>query len=128
MVSEFRVDKVYKTKTTLPGGLDNTGFACVMNEGTWRKIAKADQDGIGKLAGEHAARLFGRGWDTVDRRANAFMQTAGVVNTVAGKPFVDEIRGKTLPREQKWIADAKAKGPPNPEQVLKEFRAEIAKK
>ena len=55
------------------------------------------------------------------------MQTAGVVNTAASKAFVDEIRGKTLPLEQKWIADAKAKGLPNAEQVLKEFRAEIAK-
>ena len=50
-----------------------------------------------------------------------------MVNTVASKAFVEEIRGKTLMLEQKWIADAKAKGLPNPEQVLKEFRAEIAK-
>ncbi|MFM1987761.1 MAG: hypothetical protein RJA99_718 [Pseudomonadota bacterium] len=126
-VESFKIDKVIKHKTTFPGGLYNTSFAFVMNEGTWNKIAKADQDAIAKLSGEHAARLFGRGWDTVDRRANAFMQTAGVVNTVASKAFVDEIRGKTLPLEQKWIADAKAKGLPNAEQLLKEFRAEIAK-
>jgi TRAP-type C4-dicarboxylate transport system substrate-binding protein len=126
-VESFKIDKVIKHKTTFPGGLYNTSFALVMNEGTWNRIAKADQEAITKLSGEHAARLFGRGWDTVDRRANAFMQTAGVVNTVASKAFVDEIRAKTLPLEQKWIADAKAKGLPNAEQVLKEFRAEIAK-
>ena len=55
------------------------------------------------------------------------MQTAGVTNTMASKAFVDEIRGKTAPLEQKWIADAKGKGLANPDQVLKEFRAEIAK-
>ena len=98
-----------------------------MNEGTWNKIPKADQAAIEKLSGETAARMFGRGWDSVDRRANAFMQSAGVVNTLAAKPFVDEIRGKTLPLEQKWITDAKAKGLANADQVLKEFRAEIAR-
>jgi TRAP-type C4-dicarboxylate transport system substrate-binding protein len=98
-----------------------------MNEGTWNKISKADQAVIEKLSGETAARMFGRGWDSVDRRANAFMQTAGVVNTLAAKSFVEEIRGKTAPLEQKWVADAKAKGLTNAEQVLKEFRAEIAK-
>ncbi|MCA3177312.1 MAG: TRAP transporter substrate-binding protein [Burkholderiaceae bacterium] len=126
-VESFKIDKVIKHKTTFPGGLYNTSFAFVMNEGTWNKISKADQAAIEKVSGEAAARLFGRGWDSVDRRANAFMQTAGVTHTVASKAFVDEIRARTAPLEQKWIADAKAKGLPNAEQVLKEFRAEIAK-
>jgi TRAP-type transport system periplasmic protein len=126
-VESFKIDKVIKHKTTFPGGLYNTSFAFVMNEGTWNKISKADQAAIEKVSGEAAARLFGRGWDNVDRRANAFMQTAGVTHTVASKAFVEEIRARTAPLEQKWIADAKAKGLPNAEQVLKEFRAEIAK-
>jgi len=126
-IEAFKIDKVIKHKTTFPGGLYNTSFAFVMNEGTWNKIPKADQEAINKLSGEYAARLFGRGWDSVDRRSNAFMQTAGVVNTPANKAFIDEIRSRTAPLEQKWIADAKAKGLANPEQVLKEFRAEIAK-
>ncbi len=126
-VESFKIDKVIKHKTTFPGGLYNTSFAFVMNQGTWNKISKADQAAIEKLSGEAAARLFGRGWDAVDRRANAFMQSAGVVNTVASKAFVDEIRGKTAALEKKWIADAKAKGLANADQVLREFRAEIAK-
>ena len=126
-VESFKIDKVIKHKTTFPGGLYNTSFAFVMNEAAWNKISKADQDAISKLSGEAAARLFGRGWDSVDRRANAFMQTAGVTHTVADKKFVDEVRSRTQALEQKWIADAKAKGLPNAEAVLKEFRAEISK-
>jgi len=126
-IEAFKIDKVIKHKTTFPGGLYNTSFAFVMNEGTWNKIPKADQDAITKLSGEYAARLFGRGWDSVDRRSNAFMQTAGVVATQANKAFIDAVRTRTAPLEQKWIADAKAKGLTNAEQVLKEFRAEIAK-
>lgn len=126
-VESFKIDKVIKHKTTFPGGLYNTSFAFVMNEGTWNKIPKADQDAITKLSGEYAARLFGRGWDSVDRRANAFMQTNGVVNTQASRAFVEEVRGKTQPLETKWVSDAKGKGLANADQVLKDFRAEIAK-
>jgi TRAP-type C4-dicarboxylate transport system substrate-binding protein len=126
-VESFKIDKVIKHKTTFPGGLYNTSFAFVMNEGTWNKIAKADQEAISKLSGEYAARMFGRGWDQVDRRGNAFMQSNGVVTTQASKAFVDEVKGKTSALEAKWVADAKAKGLANPEQVLKEYRAEIAK-
>lgn len=126
-IEAFRLDKLIKHKTTFPGGLYNTSFALVMNEATWAKIPKDDQAAINKLSGEHAARLFGRGWDSVDRRSNAFMQSAGVQNTVASKAFVDEIRSKTTALEAKWIVDAKAKGLANPEAVLKEFRAEISK-
>ena len=39
----------------------------------------------------------------------------------------DEIRAKTAPLEQKWLASAKAKGIANPEQVLNDFRTEAAK-
>jgi TRAP-type C4-dicarboxylate transport system substrate-binding protein len=126
-VESFKLEKLIKHKTTFPGGLYNTSFAFVMNEATWNKIAKADQDAIAKLSGEYAARLFGRGWDLVDRRGNAFMQSNGVVATQAGKAFVDEVRTRTSALEAKWIADAKSKGLANPEQVLKDYRGEIAR-
>ena len=126
-VESFRLDKLVKHRTTFPGGLYNTSFVFMMNEATWARIPKADQEAITKLSGEYAARMFGRAWDNVDRRANAFMQTGGVTLTQASKPFVDEVRTRTAGLEQKWVADAKAKGLGNAEQVLREFRAEIAK-
>jgi TRAP-type C4-dicarboxylate transport system substrate-binding protein len=126
-IESFKLEKLVRYKTTFPGGLYNTSFAFVMNEGTWNKIGKADQDAITKLSGETAARQFGRGWDAADRRGNAFMQSSGVVMQSAPKAFVDEVKAKTSSLEAKWIADAKAKGLANPEQIIKEYRAEIAK-
>ena len=41
--------------------------------------------------------------------------------------FTEAMRAKTSELERKWIADAKAKGVANPEQVIREYRAEIAK-
>ena len=126
-IESFKLEKLIKHKTTFPGGLYNTSFAFVMNEATWNKISKTDQDALTKLSGEYAARMFGRGWDDVDRRGNAFMQANGVVSTSAGKAFVEEVKSKTSALEVKWIADVKAKGLSNPEVVLREYRAEIAK-
>jgi TRAP-type transport system periplasmic protein len=114
-------------KTSFPGGLYNTSFAFVMNEGAWKKISKADQDAITKLSGEYAARMFGRGWDQVDRRGNAFMQAAGVQPVMANKAFVDEIRTRTKGLEERWVGEAKSRGLTNADQVLREFRAEIGK-
>ncbi len=126
-IESFKLEKLIKHRTTFPGGLYNTSFAFVMNEGTWNRIGKPDQEAIMKLSGETAARMFGRGWDSVDRRSSAFMQANGVVNTMADKKFVDDVRAKTTPLEAKFIADAKAKGLTNADQVLKEFRAEASK-
>jgi TRAP-type transport system periplasmic protein len=123
----FRLDKLIRHVTSFPGGLYNTSFAFVMNEAAWNKISKQDQQAIEKLSGEHAARIFGRAWDNVDRRAYALMQAQNVERIQADKKFVDDVRAKTAPIEQKWIADAKARGLGNAEQVLKEFRAEIPK-
>lgn len=126
-VESFKLEKIIKYRTDFPGGLYNTSFAFVMNEDTWNRIPKADQEIITKLSGEATARNFGRAWDTADRSAIKAMQAAGVQVTQASKAFVDEIRAKTASLEQKWIADARAKGLSNPEQVLKEYRAEVAK-
>ncbi len=126
-IESFKLEKLIKYRTSFPGGLYNTSFAFVMNEATWNKIGKADQEAINKLSGEYAARLFGLGWDKVDRRGTAFMQANGVQVQMANKAFVEEVKSKVSTLEQKFFTDAKAKGLANPEQVLKEYRAEIAK-
>ena len=47
--------------------------------------------------------------------------------TQADKALVDDVRKRTAPLEQSWIAKAKAAGLADPAQVLKEFRTEVAK-
>lgn len=126
-IASLKLDKIIKYATVFPGGLYNTSFALVMNEDTWKRIPKADQDIIAKLSGEFAARLFGRGWDEVDKRGRDAMAAAKVQTAVANKALVDAVRARTALVDDKWFADAKAKGLANPQQVLQELRAEIAK-
>ena len=70
---------------------------------------------------------MGRNWDKVDRRAYALMQANNVQVTKADAKFVADVKARTSPLEQRWVDDAKAKGLPNPDKVLAEFRSEIAK-
>ncbi len=125
-ITSFKLEKLIKYRTTIPGGLYNTSFALVMNPDTWNRIPKADQAIINKLSGEWAARFIGKYWDDQDVRSRAAQQVAGIEATEADAAFIADFRNKTASIEQEWITAAKAKGLKNAEQVLKEFRAAIA--
>ncbi|MEO7852465.1 MAG: TRAP transporter substrate-binding protein [Rubrivivax sp.] len=126
-VESFKLEKLLKYYTTLPGGLYNTSFAFVMNPATWAKIPKADQDIINKFSGEWAAGFFGKYWEDADRKSKALMQASGFEVTNADAKFVADFKAKTSPLEAEWVKEAQAKGLKDPAAVLKEFRAEIAK-
>ena len=123
----FKIDKIIKHATIFPGGLYNTSFVFMMNQGRYDKLSPDEKKAVDAISGEPAARLFGRAWDNVDRRATALMQANAVQIVKADAKFVADVKSRTLPLEQKWIADARAKGLKDPVRVLAEFRAEIAK-
>jgi TRAP-type C4-dicarboxylate transport system substrate-binding protein len=123
----FKIDKIIKHATTFPGGLYNTSFVFMMNQAKYDKLSAEDKKAVDAISGETAARIFGRGWDKVDRRALALMQANNVLITKADAKFVAEVKAKTAPLEQSWIKASEAKGLKDPAKVLAEFRAEIAK-
>ncbi|MBG9387526.1 TRAP transporter substrate-binding protein [Caenimonas aquaedulcis] len=123
----FKIDKIIKYATTFPGGLYNTSFVFMMNQGRYDKLTADEKKAVDAISGEPAARIFGRAWDNVDRRATALMQVNQVQITKADAKFVADVKAKTAPLEQKWVSEAAAKGLKDPAKVLAEFRAEIAK-
>jgi TRAP-type C4-dicarboxylate transport system substrate-binding protein len=123
----FKIDKIIKYATTFPGGLYNTSFVFMMNQGRYDKLSAEEKKAVDAISGEPAARIFGRAWDKVDRRATALMQANGVQIVKADAKFVADVKAKTAPLEQKWVKDAEAKGLKNADKVLAEFRSEIAK-
>ncbi len=123
----FRIEKIIRHATTFPGGLYNTSFVFMMNPAKYDKLGPEEKKIVDAVSGEFAARLYGRGWDKVDRRAYALMQANNVVVTKADAKFVADVKAKTAPLEAKWIKDAEGKGLKNAAKVLAEFRAEIAK-
>lgn len=123
----FRIDKLIKHATVFPGGLYNTSFVFMMNPAKYDKLTAEEKKAVDAISGETAARIFGRGWDRVDRRGMALMQANNVQIVKADAAFVADVKSKTAPLEQKWVKDAEAKGLKDAAKVLAEFRAEIAK-
>jgi TRAP-type C4-dicarboxylate transport system substrate-binding protein len=123
----FKIDNIIKYATTFPGGLYNTSFVFMMNQGRYDKLAPDEKKAVDAISGEVAARIFGRAWDNVDRRATALMQVNQVQIVKADAKFIADVKARTAPLEQKWVQDAAAKGLKDPAKVLAEFRAEIAK-
>ena len=123
----FKIDKIIKYATTFPGGLYNTSFVFMMNQGRYDKLSADEKKAVDAISGEAAARIFGRAWDRVDLRATALMQANGVQIVKADAKFVADVKARTGSLEQKWVTDARAKGLKDPAKVLAEFRSEIAK-
>jgi TRAP-type C4-dicarboxylate transport system substrate-binding protein len=123
----FKIDKIIKHATMFPGGLYNTSFVFIMNQAKYDKLSAEEKKAVDAISGEAAARVFGRGWDRVDRVGVALMQANNVQIVKADARFVADVKAKTAPLEQKWVKDAEAKGLKDAAKVLAEFRAEIAK-
>ena len=123
----FRIDKIIKHATTFPGGLYNTSFIFLMNQARYDKLSADEKKAVDAITGEPAARIFGRNWDKVDRRAYALMQANNVQVVKADAKFVADVKAKTSTLEAKWVKDAEGKGLKDAAKVLAEFRSEIAK-
>jgi TRAP-type transport system periplasmic protein len=126
-VESFKIDKVIKHATQFPGGLYNTSFVFMMNQAKYDALDAASKKAVDELSGEFAARLFGKGWDKVDRRGLAFMQAAGVQMAKADAAFVKAVGDKTAPLVDTWAKAAEAKGMKDPKKALADMRADIAK-
>ncbi len=123
----FRIDKIIKHATFFPGGLYNTSFVFMMSQSRYDKLTAEEKKAVDAISGETAARIFGRGWDKVDRRGVALMQANNVQMVKADAKFVADVKSRTSGLEAKWVQDAQAKGLKDAAKVLAEFRAEIAR-
>lgn len=125
-VASFKLSMI-KHATVFPGGLYNTSFVFMMNEGKYKALSAQDKAVVDKLSGEVAARMFGEGWDKVDAASRDIQKAQGVARIQASKAFVKAVADKQDYLETKWAASAQVKGLAEPKKVLAEFRAEIAK-
>jgi TRAP-type transport system periplasmic protein len=126
-VESFKIDKVVRYGTQFPGGLYNTSFVFMMNQAKYDALTPDVKKVVDEMSGEFAARMFGQGWDKVDRRGLAFMQAAGVQISKADAGFVKAVGEKTAPLVDTWAKAAEAKGMKDPKKALAEMRATIAK-
>ena len=86
-----------KHATFVPGGMFNTSFMLMMNEGKFNALSAADKAGVLKVSGESFGRMAGRSFDDSDRKGIEAMRAANVDILTADAAFVEQIRTATAP-------------------------------
>ncbi|HXH82588.1 MAG TPA: TRAP transporter substrate-binding protein [Candidatus Tectomicrobia bacterium] len=123
-VVSFKLDTVLEQATLFPGGMYSSAFGFFMNEAAWNRLPKEDQAAIEKISGEWIARHAGRSWDEADRKGLEALKKSGVKIVHADPAFVAEVRKRSAPIVDDWIAKAGAKGV-DAAKILAEFREEL---
>lgn len=123
-IKSFKLTKLIRHATLVPGGLYNTSFFLVMNPKKFAGLSAADQAGIMKASGENFARISGKGWDDADVAGVKAMKADGVEVINATATLITEIKAKTASIEAGWVADMKKKGIDGA-QIMSDLRAEI---
>ncbi|HJS39068.1 MAG TPA: TRAP transporter substrate-binding protein [Burkholderiales bacterium] len=125
-VVSFKLDTVLEQATIFPGGMYSSAFGFFMNQDKWAKLSKQDQAIIEKHGFEYAARSNGKSWDTADQKGLDALKKAKVKIVQADKALQAEVKKRSDPIIEDWIAKANAKGADAPA-ILAEFRAELKK-
>ncbi len=125
-IKSFKLTKLVKHGTIVPGGLYNTSFFLVMNPKKFAGLSAADQAAMMKVSGENFARISGKAWDAADAAGVAAMKEAGIALINANSGLVGEIKSVSDPVEAEWVAKVKDKGLDGAK-IMSDLRAEVAK-
>ncbi|MDT0683206.1 TRAP transporter substrate-binding protein [Roseicyclus sp. F158] len=95
--------------TTVPGGMYNTTWFLVMNEGAWDGISAEDQEAIEGISGLAFAERVGTAWNDADTAAEAEIEEAGIETSPANDEVLAAIREVASQAEEDW-ADSLPEG------------------
>jgi TRAP-type C4-dicarboxylate transport system substrate-binding protein len=121
-VKNFKLVPYTKAVTTIPGKIGGASFSMFMNEQTWSKISKKDQEAIDKVSGEMIAR-HAAAWDADDKVGMKELLDSGAKQVPAPAEFLAELHEKLKFLEDNWLKDAAAAGVDG-KAALAFFRAE----
>lgn len=122
----FKLTKLLKYATKVPGGLYNTSFFLVMNQARWDKLSDADKKAIESVSGEAFAHLAGKAWDAADAAGYEAMKADGMQVMDAPAAMVDELKKIADPIVDAWAEDATKKRGVDAKAALAALRAEAA--
>lgn len=108
-LTAFRLTDHVKYSMTAPGGVYNTTWFLVANEGKWAQIAPRDRAAIEAISGPAFARRVGAAWNAADAAAVEAIEAAGVVVHPAPEPVLAAIRAHGAALERAW-AEGLAEG------------------
>lgn len=126
-VVSFKLDRVLKYATIIPGGLSAAPVIVAMNKAKFDKLSKADQEALMSVSGERIAQIVGPLWDKYGDAGMAAIKAAGGEVATASPELSKQIGAALEPVVAGWIKDAKEKRSFDGAKLLADYRAEIKK-
>jgi len=102
--------KSLKFKTDFDKGLGGFSIAVTMNKAKWDQISPEDQAAIDKISGEVLSRAIGVSYNQSVADSRKAMKKAGMVITKADETFMQAVKERMAPIEERWIERTPAKG------------------
>lgn len=94
----------------VPGGMYNTSWFLVMNNGKWNGLSDKDKTAIMSVSGEGFAALAGGVWDAADIGGAEYVGKSKIEVYDAPAPVLTAIKAIAEKREASWTTAVKATG------------------
>lgn len=101
-LTAFKLTDDLKYTMKVPGGLYNTTWFLVMNEGAWEGISEADRAAIEAISGVAFAERVGEAWNAADEAALEKIAAAGIEISEAPEGLLATIKEAAAAHEKTW--------------------------
>jgi len=126
-LKSFKLEKLIKHTTLVPGGLTAVPIFLVMNKAKFAALSKADQEALMRASGERLSRINGVVWDERDQEGIDSLKKEGGQVAVANATLVKQINEATKDVADKWVGEVKTAANTDGGEILAYFRAEAKK-
>lgn len=109
-LTAFKLTDDIKYSMRVPGGIYNTTWFLVMNEGKWNEISAEDRAAIDAISGEAFAELVGAAWNDADEKALVAIDKAGIEIYDAPAPVLEDIKTSAAKHEAAWAEQISGDG------------------
>ncbi|TPW31050.1 TRAP transporter substrate-binding protein [Martelella alba] len=109
-VQALKLEKYITDVMTVPGGLYNTSWFLVMNQGKWDGLSAEDQQAIMSVSGPAFSELAGNAWNEADKVGIKTCQDAGIAIYQVDDNVLGDIVSTGAPLEKAWIDAVAAEG------------------
>lgn len=133
MISTTETVKSYKMAgpllhaLTIPGGFSGAGITFVVNEDALNAMSAEDLEAFWSVSGEAFSMKIAEVYRGLNMAGRKDLVDAGGSVSEASDAMLAELQEQLDPISQAWVDNAKKLGMENAEEVLAEFRDEIAK-
>ncbi|MDN5925639.1 MAG: TRAP transporter substrate-binding protein [Hyphomicrobiales bacterium] len=124
-IVDWKVDKILKYVTKVPGGMGQSVLAILVNQAKWDSIDEKDRQAIMAISGEKLSRQVGEEYAKGEIAARETLLAEGVKIEDASPQLRQQIKDALAPVDQAWIEKAKSKGLDDAAAVLDDFRAQL---